>query len=271
MKPILFNTDMVWSIIEGQKTVTRRVVKPQPQPPCELRKVTEGRYAGEIHLYSDKPLLDAPNHSPWGVQFVPPFQSGDILYVRETWRVWRAHRYDANADIIFKAGGAGVRICFANGGTDSIDRDDYDRFIEKWYPNRKWHPSIHMPSEVARLFLKVKAVRVERLNEITVDGILNEGVGHWIEPPPICTKDGPSEEERAKYAALPKKKQEAYIQTLARHTYMGWCDYADKLFREWAKVWDSPIKPADLNNYGWEANPWVWVIEFERCKKPEVV
>ena len=216
--PILFNTEMVQAILEGKKTVTRRVLKPQPQPPCELRKVTEGRYAGEIHLYSDKPLLDAPNHSPWGVQFVPPFQPGDILYVRETWRL-----FNPFGDFKYYNRKACLQYF-------SDLRSAYRKItpeMEKYLGNR-WHPSIHMPKEFARIFLRVTEVRVERLQEITDHGARQEGCGD----PDVVYYNGALE-----------------------------CEFAD--------LWDSTIKPADLDNYGWAANPWVWVISFERCEKPE--
>lgn len=206
MKPILFNAEMVKAILDGRKTVTRRVIKQSTNktfdPFWECYTSDNGKVV----------LLKAP-YSP-----------GDILYVRETWRVWRAHRYDADADIQFKAGGDGVRVCFANGGTDSIDRGDYDSFVEKWYPNGKWNPSIHMPKEAARIFLRVMDVRVERLQQIMDDppGLNNQIV-----------------REGCKYG----------------------CDFI--------ALWDRTIKPADKEVYGWEANPFVWVIEFERCEKPK--
>ena len=81
----------------------------------------------------------------------------------------------------------------------------------------RWHPSIHMPKEAARLFLRATGVRVERLQDIDDDGVVAEGL---------------------------------------------------KIGDAFDVLWDSTIKPADLPLYGWDANPWVWVIEFERCEKP---
>ena len=96
---------------------------------------------------------------------------------------------------------------------------------------RKWKPSIHMPKEAARIWLKVTDVRVERSQEITIDGIRNEG-----------------------------------ISSMAVHA--GDMEIA---LKEWKNLWNSTIKKTDLDSYGWDANPWVWVIEFERCEKPEGV
>ena len=94
-----------------------------------------------------------------------------------------------------------------------------------------WHLSIHMPKEAARIWLKVTDVRVERLQEITSEQICREGVE--VEYPHVLN----GEEKR----------------------------YA------FSRLWDSTIKKSDLDRYDWNASPWVWVIEFERCEKPEGV
>lgn len=259
MKPILFNTDMVRAILAGRKTVTRRVVKPPVPKPCELRKMQEGYHAGEWHLYCEDPLLDNPNKSPWGAQFLPPFQPGDTLYVRETWT--RLYWVDMEGYTHYDK----LMYYYAADGAPDIILLDADGFAEEDQRIR-WRPSIHMPKEAARIFLRVKEVRVERLQEITVDDINNEGVD--IEPPPICKKE-PTDAELAAFAKLTEKGKEEYISTLARHTYIGWCKYADDLFSKWRSLWDSTIKKSDLDRFGWDANPWVWAISFERCEKPE--
>ena len=99
-----------------------------------------------------------------------------------------------------------------------------------------WRPSIHMPKEAARIWLKVTDVRVERLQEITEEQAKAEGA-NW--------KNGKNVgwEEKIKRTAIDR----------------------------FAKIWDLTIKKSDLPLYGWDANPWVWVITFERCEKPEEV
>lgn len=94
-----------------------------------------------------------------------------------------------------------------------------------------YHPSIHMPKKAARIWLKVTDVRVERLQDIDGKGCLKEGI----------------EEEPLKYVGD---------------------EFVKGMFHD---LWDSTIKKSDLDRYGWAANPWVWVIEFERCEKPEEV
>lgn len=200
MKPILFNTEMVRAILKGQKTVTRRVVK--PRPPCELRKMPDGYHAGEWHLYSENPLIDKVNHSPWGAQLIPPFQPDDILWVRETWN--------------------GIRL---GGNMDYWYRADEPEDADTGVLRERWRPSIHMPKAAARIFLRVTEVRVERLQEINAEGILAEGLT----------------------------------------TGAAWAGDMEIATQEFSILWNSTIKPADLDNCSWAANPWVWVIFFERC------
>ena len=175
-----------------------------------------------------------------GIDDYAPCHVGDILYVRETWQVWRAHRYEATVDISFKAGGYGRRLFFKNGGTDSINRDDYDRFVEKWYPDYKWHPAIHMPKEAARLFLRVTDVRCERLQDITEEDAKKEGIGEWF--------IGMGE---SGFAVSPHSSS-----------------FYESPIGAFAALWNSTLKHVEHIKYCWSANPWVWVIEFERCDKP---
>ena len=230
IKPILFNTEMVRAILDGRKTCTRRAIKPQPDekhkfPLGFVTDSTEKKKAGCFGFGIDE--------YGGSIQYAkPPYQPGDILYVRETWQCWRAHRYEATADIRFRAGGDDVRLQFANGNTDSIDRLDYDTFVHKWFShNGEWKPSLFMPKVAARIWLKVTDVRVERLQEITSEQICREGVE--VEYPHVLN----GEEKRYAFSTL----------------------------------WNSTIKKSNLNRYGWDANPWVWVIEFERCEKLEGV
>lgn len=229
IKPILFNSEMVRAILDGRKTCTRRICKDANEytvPDMDFYNANRRTYA--VHNFADKEHMEQLSTA----ERTCPICPGDILYVRETWQCWRAHRYEATADIRFRAGGDDVRLQFANGNTDSINRLDYDTFVHKWFShNGEWKPSLFMPKEAARIWLKVTDVRVERLQEITIDGIRNEG-----------------------------------LSSVAVHA--GDMEIA---MEEWKNLWNSTIKKADLDCCGWDVNPWVWVIEFERCEKPEGV
>ena len=98
IKPILFNTDMVRAILEGRKTVTRRVVKPLPELDADGRR-------HELILVDKKGMFAWKEHPNVKVWAKPPYQPGDLLYMRETWRIQVAHRFEADARIEFKAGG----------------------------------------------------------------------------------------------------------------------------------------------------------------------
>jgi hypothetical protein len=145
MKPILFQTDMVKAILEGRKTQTRRIVKPQPAGAHTVLDCEDNIWyfmCGHI----DKHAL-----TDWTEAVICPHRVGDILWVRETWSK------DTNSDYVYR--------------TNYGDSED-DSFPASTF---KWHPSIHMPRLAARIFLKVTDVRVERLNDITEKDAIKEG------------------------------------------------------------------------------------------------
>lgn len=191
MKPILFNTEMVRAILDGRKTVTRRVVKPQPESrPTPMKK--DSCWPGCFAIQGTAKVIR------------PPYQPGDTLWVRETWAKSMA-------------------------GTFMYQADDKAIMVDRW------RPSIHMPREAARLFLRVTGVRVERLKDIDGHGILKEGIDNGKSNPAMGTR---------------------------------WENMQSMAF---AELWNSTLKSADLPLYGWAANPWVWVIEFERISKDEAL
>lgn len=212
IKPILFNTEMVRAILDGRKTCTRRVIKPQPQ--SRLCYTYAGSHKGCIgkwtypnkgaheFLGEEYKLPENIKDEELSKRWNPPYHTDDILYVRETWKKAPNGYY----------------------------------YYEDWQRNdiadvTKWKPSIHMPKEAARIWLKVTDVRVERLQDMTSEQISREGVE--VEYPHVLN----GEEKRYAFSTL----------------------------------WNSTIKKSDIDRYGWDANPYVWVISFERCEKPEGV
>lgn len=193
IKSILFNTEMVRAILDGRKTCTRRIVK-DGIPDDTMWGYTAFTPKGYIScrgVYADG----------YGEGFFKlPYQPEDILYVRETWG--HPISLNSNKQYVFRA----------------------DKIAESGFKNDShiWHPSIHMPKEAARIWLKVTDVRVERLQDMTDDDAEAEGCFDYTS------------------------------------TALGFPD-----------VWDSTIKKSDVDRYGWDVNPWVWVIEFERCEKPK--
>ena len=191
--PILFNTEMVRAILDGRKDATRRIVKGfiPDDAVWGYTAFTPNGYISCRGTFADG----------YGEKFFKlPCEPGDILYVRETWKKAPNGYY----------------------------------YYEDWQRNdiadiTKWKPSIHMPKEAARIWLKATDVRVERLQDITEVQAQAEGCNSGLLTG-ACTARGQFED-----------------------------------------LWNSTIKKSDLDRYGWDTNPYVWVIEFERCEKPEGV
>ena len=209
IKPILFNTEMVRAILDGRKSCTRRLVKIRRKDACGfyVTKKSDGTFSGIYEYDENESMFDNP--------LMPPYQPGDILYVRETWKKAPNGYYYY----------------------EDWQRDDIADVT-------KWKPSIHMPKEAARIWLKVTNVRVERLQDITPKGAESEGVGNLFYDDIGYGEKNYGTEVDPEYGIA--KEQFAWL-------------------------WESTIKKSDLDRYGWDANPYVWVISFERCDKPEGV
>lgn len=237
--PILFNTDMVRAILRelNPKTATRRCIKGFI-PDDAIWGYTAFTPKGCISCRGT--FADG-----YGEKFFKlPCQPGDILYVRETWcwcPCWDCGMDTEEHNCCYESANKifnhnkGEWGCY--GYKASFEDDEYPSVDT-------WHPSIHMPKEAARIWLKVTDVRVERLQDITPAQAVQEGVGNlFYEDIGYSDMDygNPVDEE---YGIV--KEQFAWL-------------------------WESTLKKTDLDRYGWDASPWVWVIEFERCEKPEEV
>ena len=203
-RPILFSGEMVRAILDGRKTQTRRVIKPQPMkldtaqwfpgPPGDKRNAKH--YANESHLRKGLPI----DFCPYGIP-------GDRLWVRETWR------------------------------TDKLGEGEYPVRKGQWiecratpdippptYPGR-WRASIHMPRWASRIDLEITDIRVERVQEISPQDVCREG----IRP------------------------------TIPGGFEIDECDWIGA--QQFKPLWDSINAK---RGYGWDMNPWVWVISFRR-------
>lgn len=204
-RPILFAGPMVRAILEGRKTVTRRLMKPQPTSsnqgghswPCKVHQTM---------LHVEQELQNG--EGIWGGladSACPHGAPGDRLWVRETFATLSAGQYEP----VKPAYGYGQEVRFA--ATDPLA--DCDVGV-RGYP---WRPSIHMPRWASRILLEITAIRVERVQDISDEQALAEGVDQTN-------------------TSIP--------------------GYARQRFRD---LWES------INGAGsWDANPWVWVVEFRR-------
>lgn len=222
IRPILFNTEMVRAILDGRKTCTRRAVK-YKYSNTEM-KIKSDKYGSRlIEIQKDvegETYGKNPDGSTWHkllpyIEKIPPYKKGDILYVRETFIQAAAHTFWYKAD----------------------DKSWMSKDL-------LWKPSIHMPKEAARIWLKVTDVRVERLQDITEEQACMEGTDPWDE---VCYENN------------------GWHPTFSDPDSGGDPNMVDGFH----KLWNSTIKKSDLDRYGWNANPLVWVIEFERCNIQE--
>lgn len=219
IKPILFNTEMVRAILDGRKSCTRRINKDANDyvvPDMDFYDSDKRTYA--VHNYSDKEHKDKLSIA----ERTCPICPGDILYVRESYS-------ELSFGYVYKADGENI--------------DHLGNVI-------KWHPSIHMPKEAARIWLKVTDVRVDRLQEMKPVDVIKEGAY------PDCWDCLNTYGESGSQCCYGTEEQ---------------CSQCDEVMMEWEKLWNSTIKKSNIDRYGWSANPWIWVIEFERCEKPEGV
>ena len=226
IKPILFNTEMVRAILDGQKTCTRRILK------HNVESILNSPYHKKHPEVEERQIISKLCQ--------PPYQPGDIMYVRETWQY--LYELDGNEQIIEGTG----KYYYA--ATDTIPFDTYVDASGVTHERVPWHPSIHMPKEAARIWLKVKDVRAERLQEMKPVDVIKEGAY------PDCWDCLNTYGESGLQCCYVTEEQ---------------CSQCDEVMMEWEKLWTSTIKKSDLDRYGWDANPYVWVIEFERCEKPK--
>ena len=189
--PMPFSTQMVQALLKGEKTQTRRILKPQP-------KMQNGQKIKVLNKW----FFISNDKSDYIKQ---PIAKGDIIWVRETFDKWDI---GGASDIIYKA-------------------DIADKIIIN---STKWKPSIFMKKEYCRIWLKVKAVTIEQLNDISDSDSLKEGIinyrnGYFID-------------------------------------YTGTVDFVKSAKLSYASLWEK------INGIGsWDINPFVWVYDFERLNE----
>lgn len=230
MKPILFNTEMVRAILDGRKTVTRRVAFSEKDlRPFQSKDYPDGWwFRGRVYR-----SWDDATRTPQGVMSLCRYRREGVLYVRETWGDYSE----------CQPGGVGYYLYRADYpyGAKHYDFDEHKCDLPRW------RPSIHMPKEAARIFLRVQDVHVERVQEMSEIDADKEGIrSYWQTPhdngsPFIGCAKGIGND-------LCFTRREAFGQ-----------------------LWDSTVKPSDRALYGWDANPWVWVIDFERISRDEAL
>lgn len=227
--PILFSTPMVLANLEGRKTMTRRIVSPRNSH-CGTLLTGDGQ--GWHSFDFNDVVVDGKNSDYWYMKVAVPedgtrhrifskYQVGDLLWVRETW----ARTPEA---AIYKA--------------------DYAH-IDK--TNIKWRPSIFLPKDLARIWLEVESIRVERLQDISPHDAVEEGVNYWNIDSEML-EGGELVADFENYTWTEKKEDDP--------------NYEDRYFPTFANPVDSyrTLFQKINGEESWKENPWVWCISFKR-------
>lgn len=209
-RPILFSGPMVRAILDGRKSMTRRVIKPQPAMELD----------GEI-------LPDGTGGYGWGPVLPPwpkwPYQIGDRLWVREKHKLWLPEG-GPEWSCLYADGKSRDRLATWDEGDQYLSPEDVGLHVLP----KHWRPSIHMPRWASRITLEVTNVRVERLQEITANDVIEEGIN------PIARMGG-----------IPMCKNKKGQYCTAREAFID--------------LWDT----INGKTHPWLSDPWVWVIEFK--------
>lgn len=202
-RPILFSAPMVQALLEGRKTQTRRIMKPQP--------IQRDNYwlSKDCFWTARKPYCTVSDGFKNPIDNCPYGQPGDLLWVREAF--WR--RKDAVAILSATCDLNAIRYAADNDASDLLESSEKK-------------PSIHMPRWASRLTLEITGVRIERLQDITHEDVLAEGIDE-------------------KMAAEIFNKQRGALVGEA-YKYGFW------------HLWES------INGAGsWDTNPWIWALTFK--------
>lgn len=260
-RPILFTDEMVRAILEDRKTQTRRVVKPSPGhqsewatvaslskcPTCYLCEV-DGQLGAQFqHAQAGKHYRgsDVPSDSPYGWFKCPYGKVGERLWVRETWadvnsELGPSLLYRSNENLV---GWEEFSKVFDKdyGVGPSMNYAAYPGSYDMWWsdllagePDHKWRSPRYMPRWASRITLEITNIRVERVQDITEDDAVAEGVTQL----------------KTSVRVYPSRSADKVEELLSyRQSFEG--------------LWDSINKK---KGFGWDVNPWVWVVEFKRIE-----
>jgi hypothetical protein len=243
---ILFTTPMVRALLDGTKTQTRRVVKPQPYIDAQGNFCWNGSNFGQDSRGPHIQALASPlPSSKTGRVRCPYGQPGDRLWVRE------AHYLTDDGDTEYAVYAADDLATYQH--LRSIDALPSDFPADVKAQHRRLRPSIHMPRWASRITLEITSVRVERLQDISEADARAEGA-----PPSHPSIDQISREygypdfPRSWYAQLWDSLNAANRPKLP----------SNPASKRYARVKEWLEKHPDTTS--WAANPWVWVVEFRR-------
>ncbi len=258
IKPIIFSTPMVQKIQAGHKTQTRRVIRSGQRTPTSIGREKFYKMVDTLNnrpfygagFYKDSDIFTVNEEKHTDAEyFRSQFQPGDLLWVRETWQEFFEHElpnrpHGPNGSM---GDGRNRGFYYYRADGDIEDSPKHGKAV--------WRPSIHMPRAAARVFLRVTAVRAERLQEISDEDCIAEGLtvgdlapGDRPDAPEITAGKSTTQlmKEVRTFAGVKSKWQYAYL-----------------------KLWSDLNGKRGGSAYAWSNNPWVWAYTFERTDKPE--
>ncbi|HBR0057034.1 TPA: morphogenetic protein [Klebsiella quasipneumoniae] len=225
---MIFNGEMVRAILDGRKTQTRRIMKVQPESnQLGLLLITDSTRHSDIGKYHWAESNATGNHVRSKLFSCPFGAVGDQIWVRET---FQGPLFDYELmDEYLEDSSKFEKPEFCQYAADGGHRPEYLDADDNL--RHGWRPSIHMPRWASRILLEITDVRVERLNAISeedarAEGIIDGGCLNCGEPEP-CGCANPEPDATDAFAYL------------------------------WQSIYGQD---------NWNANPWVWVIEFKRVE-----
>lgn len=267
MKSIIFSPESVCAILDGRKTMTRRVVTGIP-----TKAEPERNGLGEIIPSSQGTVFFSWDGEPEINHNVPMhYRPGDILYVKEPWisemnspgghfhgHPYYYYRADFDSDYLDPCetlSGGYPADCRFHPGCEGCDRGKQ---------RIRWKSSMYMPKEAARLFLRVTAFRVDRVQDITVGDAFDEGIR--LEPPGAMNPKRPPD-----WDGWSEKEKDECVQSQAKAAYIAGLEYGNRHIRAYRELWDSLNAKRAKGIYAWDRNPWVWVVSFVPITKEEAL
>lgn len=216
-KPVIFNRELSEKIREGNKTQTRRVIKPQPEfknNETGIPEIFDDHQTFEFKIDGYKNIYDYPVKAKYAI--------GDILYLQEAWKVERTWPSAYGFNVRFRDGKSSIYPCLF---------ETFERYVKfsKYEDKSGWQSPYFMPREVARTFVRITNIKVERLRDITSED---------------CIKEGVNIEDLSAFGPI------------TRETYT----------HAFADLWNKTLSANTYSSCSWDANPWVFVYEFKLIK-----
>ena len=218
MKGKVFDAEMVQAILKGDKAQFREPLK-KPF---------------EVHPNG---YITKPHGNERLVPYEPPYQVGDIIYVKETWKIQSMSNFDKRIKFMFKAEPSGkLKETY-------VPNERYNALM-KYECKNGWQPPLYMPKEAARIFLKIKDIKAQRVQDITEDEVFKEGM--------VTDELEDMIQGKEDMARGLKQSNVPVFET----------NYYREAFKN---KWDIKYQS---RGYEWNKNPWVWCITFEKVEKP---